>query len=159
MAEYPDEDCPPHFHARGNNPQFPYFCALMGYTDRLCKLFSDGRNVPQVAVLFEAESHWSGQTMQGTEIGRELIGHQLDFEIIPSDVFADGEHYGCAVKDGVLVVNQRTMRALIIPACEFLPEKAARFIAAHPKLPVLYVDRFPQGIAERPSRCLSSPKR
>ena len=23
MAEYPDIDCPPHFYARGNNPQFP----------------------------------------------------------------------------------------------------------------------------------------
>jgi hypothetical protein len=43
------------------------------------------------------------------------------------------------------------MGALIVPACQFLPAAAARFIAAHPELPVLFVDRFPEGIAEMPS--------
>ena len=36
MAEYPDPDCPPHFYARGNNPQFPYFAELMKYANRMC---------------------------------------------------------------------------------------------------------------------------
>lgn len=148
MAEYPDVDCPPHFYARGNNPQFPYFCDLMRYTDRLCNLFSDGRNVPQVAVLYEAESDWTGETMRGSAIGKELLTHQIDYEFIPADVFADPEYYGCKVEENALVVNERSMKALIIPACEYLPVKAARYIAEHSEIPVIYVDRYPVGIAE-----------
>ena len=146
MAEYPDNDCPPHFCARGNNPQFPWFCELMKYVDRLCSLFSDGQNVPQVGLLFEAEADWSGKTMRGAVVGKELLSHQLDFMILPADTLANG----CAVEGKELVVNDRHMGALIVPACEFIPADAARFIAAHPELPVLFVDRFPEGIAEMP---------
>ena len=36
MAEYPDPDCPPHYYAGGNNPEFPYFrgtaCAFLRRT-------------------------------------------------------------------------------------------------------------------------------
>lgn len=49
-----------------------------------------------------------------------------------------------------LVVNGRRMSALIVPECEYLPEKAARFIAANPEFPVLFVNSFPVGIAEMP---------
>lgn len=147
MAEYPDNDCPPHFHARGSNPQFPWFCALIKYVDRLCRLFSDGQNVPQVGLLFEAESDWSGRTMRSAEIGKELLSHQLDFMVLPADVLANG----AAVEGGELVVNGRRMGALIVPACDFIPADAARFIAAHPELPVQFVDRFPCGIAENPA--------
>ena len=146
MAEYPDNDCPPHFYARGNNPQFPWFCDLMRYIDRLCNLFSGGQSVPQVGLLFEAESDWSGKAMKGCLIGKELLSHQLDFMILPTDTLANG----CAVEGAEMVVNGRRMGALIIPECEFLPEEAARFIAAHPALPVLFVNSFPVGIAEMP---------
>lgn len=147
MAEYPDNDCPPHFYARGRNPQFPWFCELMKYVDRLCKLFSGGQNVPQVGILFEAEADWSGRTMRGPVIGKELISHQLDFMVLPADVLREG----AVVEDGTLVVNGRRMGALLVPACEFIPADAARFISAHPELPVLFVDRFPEGIAEMPA--------
>ena len=144
MAEYPDNDCPPHFYARGKNPQFPWFCELMKYVDRLCNIFSDGQSVPQAGLLFEAEADWSGKTMRGPVIGKELLSHQLDFMVIPADVLAEG----AAADHNMLVVNGRRMGALIVPACEFIPADAARFIAAHPELPVLFVDRFPEGIAE-----------
>ena len=146
MAEYPDNDCPPHFYARGNNPQFLWFCDLMKYVDRLCTLFSDGQNVPQVGLLFEAESDWSGEAMKGYFIGKELLSHQLDFIILPADTLANG----CAVEGKEMVVNGRRMGALVVPECEFLPAEAARFIAAQPELPVLFVNRFPVGIAEMP---------
>lgn len=146
MAEYPDNDCPPHFYARGNNPQFPWFCELMHYVDRLCRLFSDGQNVPQVGLLFEAEADWSGKTMRGPVVGRELLSHQLDFMVLPADVLANGAE----IEGKTLVVNGRRMGALLVPACEFLPGEAARFIAANPELPVLFVDSLPVGIAEMP---------
>lgn len=149
MAEYPDNDCPPHFYARGNNPQFKYFCQLMKYTDRLCNLFSGGKNVPQVAVLYEAESDWAGETMLGYEISRELLTHQLDFEFVPADVFVDKDYYGTKTEGQNLIVNERTMKALIIPECEFISETAARFIVENKGLNVLFVNALPKGIAEK----------
>ena len=147
MAEYPDSDCPPHFHARGNNPEYPYFCDLMRYTDRLSNLFSDGQSVPGAAVLFEAEADWTGKAMHGCTVGKELITHQVDFFFIPADVFADPAYYGCEVSDGKLIVNGYSMNAFVVPECEFIPAKAASFIADHPDLPVFYVNHFPKGIA------------
>ena len=147
MAEYPDSDCPPHFYARGNNPQFPYFCDLMKYTERLCNLFSDGASVEQAAVLFEAESDWVGNTMRGSTVSRELLTHQIDFLFLPADTLA-GEAMGlCSVHDGRLTVNGHEMDTLVIPECEYLPAAAAVFIAAHRDLPVYFVNSFPKGIA------------
>ena len=148
MAEYPDSDCPPHFYAGGNNPQFPYFCDLMKYTERLCTLFSDGQNVPQAAVLYEAEADWAGETMKGSRVAKELITHQVDFEFIPVDVFAQQDYYGCKVEGGELAVNGRSMKVLLVPECEFLPSKAAHFISSHPELKVYYLNHYPKGIAD-----------
>lgn len=147
MAEYPDSDCPPHFYARGKNPQFEYFCELMKYTDRLCNLFSGGKNISQVAVLYEAEADWAGETMKGSAIGKELITHQIDFMIVPADVFTDTAYHGCEVKEDKLIINERSMKVLIVPECEYLAAEAAGFIAVNPKLPVLFINNLPKGIA------------
>ena len=147
MAEYPDSDCPPHFYARGCNPQFPFFCDLMKYTEQLCSLFSEGRSVEQAAVLFEAESDWAGETMKGSTVAKELITHQVDFLFIPADTLAGEAQGECSAADGCLTVNGHTMQALIVPECEYLPAKAAAFIARHPQLPVYYVNAMPKGIA------------
>ena len=159
MQDYPDVDCPPHFYARGNNPQFPYFCKLMKYTDRICTLFSGGASVSQAAVLFEAEADWAGKTMRGSAVGKELMQHQLDFTILPADVFADPDYYGCEEQDGKLIVNHREMQVLIVPECEFLAAEAAHFIAEHSALPVIFVNNLPIGIAgdaENPQELLAA---
>ena len=41
-APFPDWDCPPHFYAHGQNPQYPYFHKWSHYADRLCHLLSGG---------------------------------------------------------------------------------------------------------------------
>lgn len=146
MAEYPDSDCPPHFYARGMNPQFPYFCDLMKYTDRLCNLFSDGINIVQAAVLYEAEADWAGKAMRGSMVGKELITHQMDFLFVPDDVFAHKDYYGCQAENGELIINERRMKVLIVPECEFLPANTAEFIAEHPELSVIFVNAYPIGI-------------
>lgn len=46
------------------------------------------------------------------------------------------------------------MGALVVPACEYIPAEAARFIAANPELPVIFVNLFPEGIAEIPMTAL-----
>lgn len=150
MAEYPDVDCPPHFYARGNNPQYPYFCDLMRYTDRLCNLFSEGKSIAAAAVLFEAEADWAGCTMRGSTVGKQLIRNQIDFLFIPADVFGDGI-YPCCVQDNKLVVNDHAMDVLLVPECEYIPLAAANFIKDHPELPVIYINKYPAGISEMPS--------
>lgn len=42
MAPFPDWDCPPHFYAHGNNPQWPHFGQLMSYMNRTATLLSEG---------------------------------------------------------------------------------------------------------------------
>ena len=65
MAEYPDFDCPPHFYARGNNPQFPCFAELMKYAGAMGGLLAGGRPVVHAAVLYHAESEWMGVYADG----------------------------------------------------------------------------------------------
>lgn len=143
MAKYPDDDCPPHFYARGNNPQYPFFAQLMGYVNKVCGLLSGGVNVPQAAILYEAEADWMGDAMPSHIPGRVLTEHQIEFEILPADVFAQPEVYGTKVEEGVLTVNGRGMKVLVVPAAEAISPAAASFIEENPALPVIFVDRRP----------------
>lgn len=146
MAEYPDVDCPPHFYAGGNNPQFPYFGELMKYTNRLCSVFQNGKNVPQAAILYEGEADWMGKAMRTQVPGRILTEHQIDYEILPADVFAEEEYYQTAVEDGVLTVNGRSMRILIIPELEYLSQEVVDYLEGHEDLPVLFLNSYPKHI-------------
>lgn len=38
--QFPDSDCPPHFYANGQNPQFSGFTQLMHYVNRAAHLLS-----------------------------------------------------------------------------------------------------------------------
>ncbi len=60
---FPDPDCPPHFYAHGNNPQYRHFGCLMAYTNRVCELISHGRHVAEIAVLYHGEGEWTGKCM------------------------------------------------------------------------------------------------
>lgn len=148
MAEYPDADCPPHFYAGGHNPQFPYFAELMKYTNRMCSVFNGGMNVPSVAVLYPAEHDWMGECMPFHVPGQELTEHQIDYMLVPEDVFADREYYGTEAEDGRLRVNGRCMRCMIIPETEYLDgqaEKAVRELTEK-GVEVIFVNRFPEKV-------------
>ncbi len=58
--KFPDPDCPPHFFAGGNNPQWRHFHLWTAYAARLCHLLSGGEHVARVAVLYHAEAEWCG---------------------------------------------------------------------------------------------------
>lgn len=143
MAEYPDSDCPPHFYAQGNNPQYPFFGELMKYVNRACDLLNGGINVPQAAILYEAEAVWMGDAMNSHVPARVLTENQIGFEILPADVFAEPDVYGTKVENGVLTVNGRTMKILVVPAADAMDPTVAAFIAANPALPVIFVNRKP----------------
>lgn len=149
MAKYPDDDCPPHFYAQGNNPQYPFFGELMKYINKVCGWLSGGVNVPQAAILYEAEADWMGDAMNSHIPARVLTEHQIEFEILPADVFAEPEIYGTKVENGTLIVNHRKMKALVVPASEALSPAAAAFLAENPTLPVLFIDRKPAFVPNR----------
>ena len=84
--EYPDTDCPPHFYARGKNPQWKYYSVWMDYAKRLCKMFSYGRNAANTAVLYHAEAEWKNGTCLPNEIILQHLSQaQIGALTIPID--------------------------------------------------------------------------
>jgi hypothetical protein len=145
--KYPDPDCPPHFYARGNNPQYRDFKVLMDYTNKMSHLFTDGHHVANAAILYHAEAEWSGGRCMLTQVpAKELYDNQIDYDIIPIDTILED----ASVRDGKLKVNQESYDCLIIPYAQVLPyefiKKAAKF--KDDGLCVIYVEAFPEKSAE-----------
>lgn len=75
--EYPDNDCPPHFYARGSNLQFRHFGLLMRYANRICHLLSGGVHVAPVGILYHAEAEWCGEYMPFQKPARLIAQCQI----------------------------------------------------------------------------------
>lgn len=84
-AEFPDMDCPPHFYARGHNPQFRNFGMWSNYTNRVCHLLSDGLHIASAAVIYHAEAEWGGKSQPFEKAVRTLTKHQIDSDVIQFD--------------------------------------------------------------------------
>ena len=138
---YPDPDCPPHFYAQGNNPQFPAFVQLMKYMDRACRLLSGGTHAAEAAVLYHAESEWAGgTTMLFQKPLRELMEHMMDGDVVPADSIINA-----AAENGSLVLGGERYRCLILPACTRFPSAVAKWIVQNGKsgLPVYAIETVP----------------
>lgn len=140
----PNPDCPPHFYAGGNNPQFPLFKELMKYMNRLCALFSHGKAASDIAVLYNAESVWSGRECSSISTAcRVLTENQILFDLLPED-FADTAQF--SEEKGLLDVSGNTYVALIIPGCRILSAKTAAFLqgeAYRKEFPVYFAGEAP----------------
>ncbi len=125
--KFPDRDCPPHFYARGNNPQYKHFAELMKYMNRMSELFSDGTPWMDALVLYHAEAEWSGgKTQLFQKPVRNLMQEQLDCDIISTDILWEyGLDDGYEIKNQKLILNGIEYGCLILPYCEYIPEKAA----------------------------------
>lgn len=137
MKEYPDPDCPPHFFARGHNPQFKHFGDLMRYADRLCERFSGGVGGARTAILYPGECDWMNECMPVEAPGCVLDRHQVDFWVLPEDALHSGE-----LPDGVQI------NLLIVPETGFLSAKAARALTQRPADSVVFVNDRPQAIPD-----------
>lgn len=146
MADYPDDDCPPHFYAGGNNPQFSYFAEVMKYTNRMCGLLNGGRNIPVVGLLYPAEHEWMADCMPIEAPGQILQEGQIDYELLPIDVFENRDYFGVTIGDGCFCVNGRTMRAFLIPQTRFLDARLVDFVteAAEAGVKILFIDQMPE---------------
>ncbi len=142
-ASFPDPDCPPHFYARGKNPQYPWFRDLMGYMNRMCHLLNGGGSVIQTAVLYTAEMSWMGDCVPFEEVGKWLMRSQIDFDVVPvwllgESVFAeDGSRFH---------VGDASYAVLIVPDCAFIPEEMEEWLerAAQVGFPVLFAGERPR---------------
>ncbi len=145
--EFPDTDCPPHFYAHGNHPQYRHFGELMKYANRVCELISDGRHIAPVGILYHGESDWCGDCMMMQEPAMRLAENQIDYDFLPSDLFAERERYRTDITD-VLHVNGQEYRVLIVPEYDYITQAAAEGILEMKKKggEVIFVNRCPKGI-------------
>ncbi len=148
MAEYPDEDCPPHFYARGNNPQFPYFAKLMKYANRMCELLSGGQHVASAAVLYDGEADWVADAMPMQKVNRVLLENQIDLDIVWMDLLENLEDYKGAIQGNKLTVNGVTFDALVVPYTRAIPEHFARWIVEAKDLPIIFADNYPETVID-----------
>ncbi len=116
---YPDPDCPPHFYAQGNNPQYEGFSELMRYVNRVSHLLEGANLQTDGAVFYMAEAEWmsapSRRTMDG--IAKALYDAHIDFDILPLDALETAR-----IEEKTLVVNGHRHRFLAIPYAERYPE-------------------------------------
>lgn len=147
MREYPDFDCPPHFYARGHNPQFKHFAYLMHYANRLCHIFNGGRHVAPVTVLYHGESEWTGEYMKIQKPARVLTENQIDFDFVPIDMLNDLESYNGKLDQRHLMINGEAFKCLVIPYSQFITKELAAFINNSADLEIIFVDGRPEGIS------------
>lgn len=160
---FPDPDCPPHFYAHGQNPQYRHFGKLMHYMNRMCHIFNNGKAIVPVAMLYHGEAEWSGGYMLDQKPARQLLEHQIDFDIVPSDVFAhmdefnasfgfvDEKEVPCGAAYGqVLRINGQSYKAFIVPYAQYITEAVARFCvkASSEGFTIIFVDALPEGICD-----------
>ncbi len=148
MADYPDPDCPPHFYARGNNPQYRHFAELMKYTNRMCELLNGGRHGAKTAVIYQAEAEWTGDYQDMAEVAEVFAKNQIDFDFIPIDTLADMEKYeGGMSEDGkTLILNGQSYTLLAVPYSQYIPEVLNNFIAGNPDFDICFTGARPEKV-------------
>ncbi|MCD9022536.1 glycosyl hydrolase [Cohnella silvisoli] len=119
--KYPDPDCPPHFYARGENPQWRFFTEWSRYANRVCHLLSGGRHVASAAVVYHAEAEWAGGYQPFEKVVKELALRQIDCDVVPIDTIV-AQAAVTAVRDGQLVIHEESYKIIIVPYAECLPE-------------------------------------
>ena len=140
MKDFPDPDCPPHFYARGMNPQFPYFKNLMEYCNRVSHLISNGVHIPAVAVVYPAEQEWAGEYLPVEAIGKQLLRNQIDYEILPTDVLLT-----MTVVEGKLKWENEQVPVLILSGSRCITKTLADWLckAAEKGLKIVVVGQKP----------------
>ena len=145
--KFPDPDCPPHFYAGGNDPQYRHFRYLMEYMNRVCRLISGGRRIVSAAVLYQADGEWSGKAMLDQKVLRELTERQINADIVPADAFSKREAYHTDFTNG-FCVNTQKYAALIVPFTQFIGIETAAAIQelTERNVPVIFVQALPEGM-------------
>ncbi len=139
MHDFPDPDCPPHFYARGINPQYPYFGRLMDYMNRVSHLIQGGSPAWEVGIFYNACGEWAGDWEPFEETGRLLAQAQIPYAVLPEDALRG------SCRGGRLTAGQVSCRVLILPYCAYLPEAVLDWCsaAAAAGMQILFLDQWP----------------
>ncbi len=145
---FPDPDCPPHFYGHGHNPSFEAFGQLMAYSNRVCHLIDGGVSHPDIALLYNAESKWAGNGQSNIEAARRLSQAQVDFHVIPSDVFNGDNTYDMDWDGNHLIINGISYSGLVISPCDYLAPEVVAFIkmAGQSDFPIFVIDTYPKEV-------------
>lgn len=149
-AEFPNPDCPPHFYAHGNNPQYRHFGELMKYMNRVCELISDGVHLAPTGILYDAEGSWAGNFMESYKVAHQLCDAQIEYDYVPQDVFSEREKWKTTINEGVLKVNTQEYKVFCVPQTQYVTEAFARSVAEMDKagVKVLFIGGYPEGICD-----------
>lgn len=141
-----DVDCPPHFYARGENPQWKYFDVWSGYANRICNRLSGGIHIANAAVVYHAEAEWGGEYQPFEKIVHCLAVKQIDCDVIPVDLLTDSQNVSVAKKK--LLIAQERYDVLIVPYSEWITKEFAQAVVEMAKkgLPIIFSQNFPQKI-------------
>lgn len=130
---FPHPDCPPHFYCGGKNPNFAGYAFLSRRMREAAEWLGGGRAVIRTAVLYHAEADWSGRPYAPVDgVACELLRHQIDFDILPSEALARAEEYDC----------------LLIPYAAWLPPATIRALSSLARVKVLRLSGDPAELAE-----------
>lgn len=115
---FPDPDCPPHFYAHGNNPQYRYMHVVYDYMNRVSHLLNGGQAVVDAAILFPAEGEWAGGYRDYGVIGKLCVTHQIPYELVACDSLPETQ-----VQDGRIQVGETSYKTLLVDHIDWLPDK------------------------------------
>ena len=147
--EFPDSDCPPHFGAEGNDPQFEGFSKLMTYGNKVAHLLYNARHIADAAVLYHADAEWmnrDGGAMLTQVPAKILYDAHIDYDILPGDCFMpeNGSRvFSAEAENGKLRIGGKSYGCLVVPWSEMLPEKLVKALnnLEQSGVPVIYMFR------------------
>lgn len=139
---FPDPDCPPHFFANGENPQWPWMARWSTHVHRIGQMLDGGTHIAPLAVLYPAEAEWFGDTPLLDQVGEVLAKAHYDFDIVPMDLLNDVD---CSLSDGKLHIQNEAFLGLVVPGLSSLNAQVAEFLAACVRsgVKVWYVESIP----------------
>ena len=142
-SPFPDPDCPPHFYARGENPQFRLFHVWSDYANRLLGTLLHSRLIAPVAVVYHAEAEWGGECEPFEKAVKALARRQIDSMVVPADVLTSDR---CEAVDGELRIGAHGFRAVVAPYAQFVPQALADALArfARSGVPVVFTRALPE---------------
>lgn len=140
---FPDPDCPPHFYARGYNPQYRYVDKVFNYMNRISHLLTGGRPVIKVGVLYHGEMEWLGRAAYFHNIGRELYRKQIDYDVVDLDHLKEAE-----IAEGKIKVGMLELECLLIPFADRYPDSVKLLVERCNQAGVTVlqvIDELPEG--------------
>jgi len=120
---FPDPDCPPHFYARGYNPQYRYVDKVFNYMNRVSHLLTGGRPVIRIGILYHGEMEWLGRAAYFHNIGRELYRKQIDYDVVDLDHLKEAE-----IAHGKIRIGMLELECLLIPFADRYPDSVKQLV-------------------------------